>query len=46
MIIPVALANPTITPTGLAYCGIFIARYAMIIDGNAIAINSPANVIV
>ncbi len=46
MIIPVAAAIPTMAPTGLAYWGIFIIRYDIIIDGNAIAIKSPASVMV
>jgi hypothetical protein len=46
IIIPVAAAIATIPPTGLAKLGCFIERYAKMIEGNAIAIKIPANVIV
>ena len=46
IIIPVAAAIPTIEPTGFKNVGCFIARYAIMIEGNAIAIKIPAKVIV
>jgi hypothetical protein len=46
MIIPVAAAIPTMEPTGFTIVGCFIARYAMMIAGNPIAIKIPANVTV
>jgi len=41
-VIPRAIANMKIRPTGLTYCGIFVAMYAMTIPGTAIMIKSPA----
>ena len=38
---PIHTANVMIIPTGLTYCGIFIAIYGMIIAGTAIRINIP-----
>ena len=43
MIIPVAATIEMMEPTGFTIVGCFIARYAMIIAGNAIAIKSPTN---
>ena len=45
-IIPVAPAIPAIDPIGLTNVGCFIDKYAITIEGNAIANNIPAKITV
>ena len=46
IMMPVAPAIATMEPTGFRYTGCFIARYDIMIAGNAIAMSIPAMVMV